>query len=72
VLAVLIGERVGGTAEVGEVVPGERANGALIGGDTLMQGMIAGPLAGFLFVLAASVRPVASSDRSSATGSSAG
>ncbi len=31
----------------------ERANGWLVGGTTLMQGMIAGPLAGFLFVLAA-------------------
>jgi MFS family permease len=33
----------------------ERANGWLVGGTTLMQGMIAGPLAGFLFVLAACV-----------------
>jgi MFS family permease len=33
----------------------ERANGWLVGGTTLMQGMIAGPLGGFLFVLAASV-----------------
>jgi MFS family permease len=32
----------------------ERANGWLFGGAMLMQGMIAGPLAGFLFVLAAS------------------
>jgi MFS family permease len=31
----------------------ERANGWLVGGTTLMQGMIAGPLAGFLFVVAA-------------------
>jgi MFS family permease len=31
----------------------ERANGWLIGGATLMQGMLAGPLAGFLFVVAA-------------------
>jgi MFS family permease len=31
----------------------ERANGWLIGGVTLMQGMLAGPLAGFLFVVAA-------------------
>jgi len=31
----------------------ERANGWLVGGTTLMQGMITGPLAGFLFVLAA-------------------
>ncbi|MDQ2816526.1 MAG: MFS transporter [Actinomycetota bacterium] len=33
----------------------ERANGWLVGGDTLMQGMLAGPLAGFLFVVAASI-----------------
>lgn len=33
----------------------ERANGWLGGGATLMQGMIAGPLGGFLFVVAASV-----------------
>ncbi len=33
----------------------ERANGWLIGGTTLMQNMIAGPLGGFLFVLAASI-----------------
>jgi MFS family permease len=33
----------------------ERANGWLIGGTTLMQGIIAGPLGGFLFVVAASV-----------------
>lgn len=33
----------------------ERANGWLVGGTTLMQGMIAGPLGGFLFVVAASV-----------------
>jgi MFS family permease len=33
----------------------ERANGWLLGGDTLMQGMIAGPLGGFLFVVAVSV-----------------
>jgi MFS family permease len=31
----------------------ERANGWLTGGDTLMQGMLAGPLAGFLFAVAA-------------------
>ena len=31
----------------------ERANGWLVGGTTLMQGILAGPLAGFLFVLAA-------------------
>ena len=33
----------------------ERANGWLGGGTTLMQGMVAGPLAGFLFVVAASI-----------------
>jgi MFS family permease len=33
----------------------ERANGWLVGGTTLMQGLIAGPLGGFLFVVAASV-----------------
>ncbi|WP_236648706.1 MULTISPECIES: MFS transporter [Micromonospora] len=33
----------------------ERANGWLGGGTTLTQGMIAGPLGGFLFVLAASI-----------------
>lgn len=33
----------------------ERANGWLVGGTTLMQGMIAGPLGGFLFVVAASI-----------------
>jgi MFS family permease len=33
----------------------ERANGWLAGGTTLMQNMIAGPLGGFLFVVAASV-----------------
>jgi MFS family permease len=33
----------------------ERANGWLVGGDTLMQQMIAGPLGGFLFIVAASV-----------------
>ncbi|HEY1626568.1 MAG TPA: MFS transporter [Streptosporangiaceae bacterium] len=32
----------------------ERANGWLIGGTTLMQGMVAGPLGGFLFVVSAS------------------
>jgi MFS family permease len=31
----------------------ERANGWLVGGTTLMQGMIAGPLGGFLFLVAA-------------------
>ena len=43
-------------AMISSVVPRarlERANGWLVGGTTLMQGMIAGPLAGFLFVLAA-------------------
>jgi MFS family permease len=33
----------------------ERANGWLVGGSTLMQGMLAGPLAGFLFAVAASI-----------------
>jgi MFS family permease len=33
----------------------ERANGWLFGGVTLMQGMVAGPLGGFLFVVAASI-----------------
>ncbi|QMU68505.1 MFS transporter [Streptacidiphilus sp. P02-A3a] len=33
----------------------ERANGWLIGGTTLMQQMVAGPLGGFLFVVAASI-----------------
>ncbi len=33
----------------------ERANGWLVGGTTLVQGMIAGPLGGFLFVVAACV-----------------
>jgi len=33
----------------------ERANGWLLGGVTLMQQMIAGPLGGFLFLLAASI-----------------
>ena len=33
----------------------ERANGWLLGGDTLMQGMLAGPLAGFFFAVAASI-----------------
>jgi MFS family permease len=33
----------------------ERANGWLVGGTTLMQGMIAGPLGGFLFVVAGCV-----------------
>ncbi|MGH3191299.1 MAG: MFS transporter [Streptosporangiaceae bacterium] len=45
-------------AMVSAVVPRarlERANGWLIGGTTLMQQMIAGPLAGFLFTVAACV-----------------
>jgi MFS family permease len=45
-------------AVVVDVVPRsllERANGRLVGGVTLMQEMIAGPLGGFLFILAASV-----------------
>lgn len=33
----------------------ERANGWLVGGVTLMQQMVAGPLGGFLFLLAASI-----------------
>ncbi len=33
----------------------ERANGWLVGGTTVMQGMIAGPFGGFLFVLAAAL-----------------
>jgi Major Facilitator Superfamily len=33
----------------------ERANGWLVGGTTLTQGMLAGPLAGFLFAVAASI-----------------
>ena len=43
-------------AMVSSVVPRaglERANGWLVGGTTLMQNMVAGPLGGFLFVLAA-------------------
>ena len=43
-------------AMIPSVVPRERlerANGWLVGGTTLMQSMIAGPLAGFLFVVAA-------------------
>jgi MFS family permease len=45
-------------AMIPSVVPRERlerANGWLVGGTTLMQGIIAGPLAGFLFVVAACV-----------------
>jgi MFS family permease len=33
----------------------ERANGWLVGGTTLMQGMLAGPLGGFLFAVAAPI-----------------
>ena len=33
----------------------ERANGALVGGATVMQQMVAGPLGGFLFAVAASI-----------------
>ena len=33
----------------------ERANGWLVGGTTVMQGLLAGPLGGFLFVLAAAL-----------------
>jgi MFS family permease len=33
----------------------ERANGWLVGGTTVMQGMLAGPFGGFLFVLAAAL-----------------
>jgi MFS family permease len=50
--------RAASQAMVQSVVPRaelERANGWLVGGITLMQGMIAGPLGGFLFVVAASV-----------------
>jgi MFS family permease len=50
--------RAASQAMIPSVVPRarlERANGWLIGGTTLMQNMIAGPLAGFLFVVAASV-----------------
>jgi MFS family permease len=45
-------------AMISAVVPRarlERANGWLVGGTTLMQQMIAGPLAGFLFVAAACI-----------------
>jgi predicted MFS family arabinose efflux permease len=45
-------------AMISSVVPRarlERANGWLVGGTTLMQQMIAGPLGGFLFVVAACV-----------------
>jgi MFS family permease len=50
--------RSAGQAMISSVVPRarlERANGWLFGGTTLMQNMIAGPLGGFLFVLAACV-----------------
>ncbi|SCG71123.1 MFS transporter [Micromonospora inositola] len=50
--------RAAGQAMLPAVVPRsrlERANGWLGGGTTLTQGMIAGPLGGFLFVLAASI-----------------
>ncbi|MFI7490249.1 MFS transporter [Micromonospora echinaurantiaca] len=49
--------RAASQAMVPAVVPRdllERANGWLSGGSTLMHGMLAGPLGGFLFVLAAS------------------
>ena len=50
--------RSAGQAMIPSVVPRtrlERANGWLTGGTTLMQNMIAGPLGGFLFVVAACV-----------------
>jgi MFS family permease len=50
--------RSAGQAMIPSVVPRarlERANGWLVGGTTLAQGMIAGPLGGFLFVVAACV-----------------
>ncbi|RZU75677.1 putative MFS family arabinose efflux permease [Micromonospora kangleipakensis] len=50
--------RAAGQAMLPTLVPRsllERANGWLGGGTTLTQGMIAGPLGGFLFVLAASI-----------------
>ena len=50
--------RAASGAMIPSVVPHarlERANSWLIGGTTLMQGMIAGPLGGFLFVVAASI-----------------
>ncbi|WDZ83101.1 MFS transporter [Micromonospora cathayae] len=49
--------RTASQALVPAVVPParlERANGWLVGGSTVAQGMLAGPLGGFLFVLAAS------------------
>jgi MFS family permease len=50
--------RTASQAMIPAVVPRERlerANGWLTGGSTLMQGMIAGPLAGLLFVVAACI-----------------
>ena len=50
--------RAASQAMIPAVVPRarlERANGWLVGGTTLMQQMISGPLGGFLFVLAACV-----------------
>ena len=50
--------RSAGQAMIPSVVPRsrlERANGWLVGGTTLMQNMIAGPLGGLLFVVAACV-----------------
>ncbi|HVX42424.1 MAG TPA: MFS transporter [Mycobacteriales bacterium] len=50
--------RAAGTAMIASVVPKarlERANGWLVGGTTLMQQMIAGPLGGLLFVVTASL-----------------
>jgi MFS family permease len=50
--------RSAGQAMVAAVVPTaglERANGWLVGGTTLMQQMIAGPLGGFLFAVAVSL-----------------
>jgi MFS family permease len=50
--------RSAGQALVAAVVPAaglERANGWLVGGTTLMQEMIAGPLGGFLFAVAVSL-----------------
>ena len=50
--------RSAGQAMISAVVPRaglERANGWLAGGTNLMQNMIAGPVGGFLFVVAASI-----------------
>jgi MFS family permease len=50
--------RSAGQAMIPSVVPRarlERANGWLVGGTTVMQQMVAGPLAGLLFTVAASV-----------------